>query len=69
VNSFELALAKLKSLPPASQVQVVDYIHQLHEATRSERLEALWKTAGCLTPEEADALEKAIEDRCERVDE
>lgn len=68
MNSIELVVARLRSLPPASQVQVVDYIQQLHDATRAERLEALQKTAGCLSAAEAETMEKVIREGCERVD-
>jgi len=44
MRSFELAVAQMRSLPPASQVEVMDYIHKLHAATRTERLEAIQKT-------------------------
>lgn len=69
MSAFELAVAKLKGLPASSQVEVVDYIDQLHAATRKERLEALQRTAGCFTKEEALALEKAIEESYEKFDE
>ena len=69
MRSIELALAILRHLPRADQAQVVEYMDRLHEATRSERADALRKTAGCLTPEEGAALEQAITESCERVDE
>jgi len=69
MGSIERTVAQLRSLPPASQGQVEEYIHQLHAATRAERLEALKSTAGCLTKEEADTLEQIIQKCCEVVDE
>ena len=60
MNQCELAIAQLRSLPLAVQDQAVQYIQQLHVATRVERLEALRKTSGCLSPDEAEAFEKAI---------
>lgn len=69
MGSIERTVAQLRSLPPSCQGQVEEYIHQLHAASRTERLEALKKTAGCLTNEEADTLEKIIQRCCEVVDE
>ena len=68
MRSIELTLALVRHLPRADQAQVGEYIERLHEATRSERLEALRKTAGCLTPEEGAVFEQAIAESCERVD-
>lgn len=68
MSSLELAVATLRSLPEAFQGQAVEFIHKLHAATRQERQEALRKTAGCLTGEEADAMERTIEESFEHVD-
>lgn len=68
MSSLELAVATLRSLPEAFQGQAVEFIHKLHAATREERREALRKTAGCLTDEEADNMKRAIEESFERVD-
>ena len=68
MSSLELAVAKLRSLPEAFQGQAVEFIHKLHVANRQERLEALHKTAGCLSNEEADAMERAIQDTFGHVD-
>lgn len=69
MRSLELTLAIVRHLQRADQAQVVDYIDRLHEATRSERVEALSKTAGCLTAEEVTVFEQVIVESCERVDE
>ncbi len=68
MSSLELAVATLRSLPEAFQGQAVEFIHKLHAANRQERLEALRKTAGSLTDEEADAMEHAIAQSFEHVD-
>ena len=68
MSSLELAVATLRSLPEAFQGQAVEFIHKLHAANRQERLEALRKTAGCLSDDEADAMERAIRDTFEQVD-
>lgn len=68
MSSLELAVATLRSLPEAFQGQAVEFIHKLHAANRQERLEALRRTAGCLSDDEADAMERTIEDAFEHVD-
>ena len=68
MSSLELAVATLRSLPEAFQGQAVEFIHKLHAASRQERREALRKTAGCLSDEEADDMEQAIEEAFERID-
>lgn len=68
MSSLELAVATLRSLPEAFQGQAVEFIHKLHAASRQERLEALRKTEGCLSADEADAMERSIEESFERID-
>lgn len=68
MSSLELAVATLRSLPEVFQGQAVEFIHKLHAATREERREALRRTAGCLTDEEADEMKRAIEESFERGD-
>ena len=58
----------LKTLPPPKLGQVSDYIHRLKESDRSERLKILQETSGIWSSEEADAVEKAIEEGCENID-
>lgn len=60
MGSIERTVAQLRSLPPTCQGQVEEYIHQLHAATRAERIEALKSTSGCLTNEEADTLDRVL---------
>ncbi len=67
MGSIERIIAQLQSLPPAFREQAEEYIHQLHAATRSERIEALTSTAGSLSKEEADNLELAVQERFEVV--
>lgn len=69
MGSIERTVAQLRSLPPTCQGQVEEYIHQLHAATRAERIQALKSTSGCLTKEEADTLEQIIQKCCDVVDE
>jgi lauroyl/myristoyl acyltransferase len=68
MSSLELAVATLRSLPESFQGRAVEFIHKLHAANRQERREALRKTAGCLTEEEADEMKRAIEESFENLD-
>jgi hypothetical protein len=62
-------VAELKSLPPERLERAADYIHRLHSASQQERKAALQRTAGSLTDEEADELDRIIEEGCEQIDE
>lgn len=46
-----------------------DYIHQLKDSSEEARKAALARTFGCLSPEEADELERVIEEGCEQINE
>jgi hypothetical protein len=46
-----------------------NYIRQLRPLSRRERQAALDRTFGCLSPEEADELEKVIQEGCEQINE
>ena len=59
----------LKSLPPDKLELAADYIHRLKRISQEERQAILARTAGSLSQETADEMEKAIEEGCERVDE
>ncbi len=45
------------------------YIRQLKPTTKEERDAALARTFGCLSPEEANELERVIEEGCEQINE
>ena len=60
---------ELKTLPPERLERAADYIHRLHFASQEERKAALRQAAGILTDDEADELEKIIEEGCEQLDE
>jgi hypothetical protein len=62
MNALETVVEDLKSLSPDKLEAVADYIRSLREPGRFDDL------AGCLSEEEADRLEKAIEESCERVE-
>ena len=61
---LESTLEKLKGLPEEKVAAVADFIDTLESGT-SGKFDDL---AGCLTSEEADRLEHAIKDTCERIE-
>jgi hypothetical protein len=69
VSPLDAIIENLKLLPPEKLGVVADFVTRLNATTEDERQAALARTAGCLSQEEADAMEKAIEDGCERIDE
>jgi hypothetical protein len=46
-----------------------DFVHRLKRISEEERQAILARTAGALSPEEADELERVIEEGCEKIDE
>ena len=68
MSTLEATVEELKSLPPAKLEEAAGYIHKLKEAgSRAGKL-ALERAFACLTPAEADELERAISNHCERID-
>lgn len=68
-SSLETIVEDLKSLPPEKLEAAADFIRQLKPISPEERQVALDRTFGCLSKEEADELERAIEEGCEHVTE
>ena len=68
MNTFQTAVEELRSLPPVPMKAAADYIHQLKSSTAADRSRPLNDAFGCLTPEEADEMERAIAENCERID-
>jgi len=69
VSRLEVIVADLRSLPPAKLELAADYIDRLKRISQEERQAVLARTSGSLSREEADQMEKAIEEGCERIDE
>jgi len=69
VSSLETIVEDLKSLPPAKLEVAADFVHRLSRISEEERQAALARTFGCLSPEEADELERVIEEGCEQINE
>jgi hypothetical protein len=59
----------LKALPPSNLERAADYIQRLKLITDQERHAIIDRTAGSLTREEADELERIIAEGCEQLDE
>ena len=69
MSRLETILADLRSLPPGKLELAADYIERLKRISQEEKQAVLARTSGSLSPEDADQMEKAIEEGCERIDE
>lgn len=69
VSSIDNIVEDLRSLSPDKLAIAASFIRQLKPATQAEREAALARTFGCLSPEEADELERVIEEGCEQINE
>jgi hypothetical protein len=69
VSPLENIVEDLKSLPPARLEVAADFVHRLKRISEEERQAVLAQTAGSLSPEDADAMERAIEEGCEQINE
>ena len=69
VSPLENIVEDLKALPPDRLELAANYIRRLKPVSPAEREAALARTFGCLSPHEADELERIIEEGCERINE
>jgi hypothetical protein len=69
VSRLEAIVEDLKSLPPEKLEAAADFVHRLKLIGEEHRQAILARTAGALSPEEADELNRVIEEGCERIDE
>jgi hypothetical protein len=69
VGWLETIVEDLKSLPPDRLEMAASYIRQLKPVSKDEREAGLARTFGCLSPEEADEMERIIEEGCEQINE
>jgi hypothetical protein len=67
VSTLEIIVEDLKALPTPKLEEAADYIHRLREASRTERLAAIERSAGILTETEGAELERIISEGCEKV--
>ena len=59
----------LKALPPDRLEMAANFIRRLKPIGEVEREVAPARTFGCLSPEEADEMERVIEEGCEQINE
>lgn len=69
VSRLEAMVADLKSLPADKLEAAADFVRRLKPVSQEEREAILARTFGSLSQEAADAMQKAIEEGCERIDE
>ena len=69
MSPLENIVEDLRSLPPARLEVAADFVHRLKRISEEERQAILSQTAGSLSAEDADAMEKAIEECCEQINE
>lgn len=69
VSPLDNIVDDLKTLPPGKLEVAADFVHRLKQIGDEERQTILAQTFGSLSAEDADAMEKAIEEGCERIDE
>ena len=69
VSRLESIVEELKTLPPARLEAAADFVHRLKRISEEERQALLAQTCGSLSEEDADAMEKAIEEGCEQINE
>ena len=69
VSPFENIVEDLKSLPPDRLEVAANFIRRLKPVGQVEREAALARTFGCLSPEEADEMERVIEEGCGQINE
>jgi hypothetical protein len=68
MSTFEATVEELKRLPPAKLAEAAGYIHRLASSESDGSRTALERAFGCLTPSEAEEMERAIAAQCERID-
>ena len=64
-NIFE----DLKALPPDRLEMAASFIRRLRPISQVEREAALARTFGCLSTEEADEMERVVEEGCDQINE
>jgi hypothetical protein len=69
VIPIENIVEDLKALPPDRLEMAASFIRRLKPISQAEREAALARTFGCLSPEEADEMERVIEEGCEQINE
>jgi hypothetical protein len=68
VIPLDAVIEDLKLLPPEKPRMAADFVRRLKGTSEEDRQTAFARTSGCLSPEEADAMEQAVDDGWERID-
>jgi len=68
MTRLEATVEELKNLSATQLEQAANFIHGLKVAGISDRKQALDRAFGCLTNKQAEEMERAIEQNCERID-
>lgn len=68
MSTLETIVEELRTLPAPKLAEAAALIHRLKETSCEEQLAILRATAGVWSGPEGEAIEKAIEDGCERID-
>jgi len=68
MTKIDAVIEDLKALPPSNLERAADYIYRLKLITDQERHSIIDRTAGSLTRNEADELERIIAEGCEQLD-
>ena len=64
---MEIILEEMKKLLPSKLYEAANFIRQHKVRSESERRQALDRAYGCLSEEEAQAMEAVIQASCERI--
>ena len=68
MSSLEAIVEEMKLLPPERLEVVGDLVHRLKRISEEQRQAIFTRTAGAFSDEEADELERVIEEGCEQID-
>jgi hypothetical protein len=68
MSTLEIIVEELKTLPPPKLEEAAALIHGLREKSHAERIASLERSANILSDEDGAALERAIEEGCEKID-
>ena len=69
MSRLEAIVEDLKTLPPDKLEAAAEYIRRLKPLTSRERKAILAETFGSLSQEDAEAMLKALDEGCEKIDE
>ena len=69
MSALELIIEELKVLPPDKLEDAARYVHKLAASDPAERNTLIETTATMLTAEDVKAMDSAIREACEQIDE